>query len=166
MAFIFYSSIINTSKIVIISIFCKIKAIASSTFNSIICIFTYVEKAGMLIYAMTNTVFTKIIPINRLVMTVAQLNIPKAFITIAFLIEEIKISFNRVPSALNKSRTIIISFSVIAHHPYATKKSALVKLISYIGIKPLCFSVQALISVLVKIIVAILAVFICKFPPA
>ncbi len=166
MAFIFYSSIINTSKIVIISIFCKIKAIASSTFNSIICIFTYVEKAGMLIYSITNTVFTKIIPINRLVMTVAQLNVPKAFITITFLIEEIKISFNCVPFALNKPRTIIISFSVITHHPYAAKKPALVKLISYIGIKPLSFTVQALKSVLIKVIVAILAVFICKLSPA
>ena len=165
MTSVFYSSIINTSKIIIISIFRKIKAIASPTFNSIICIFTYVEKTCMLIYAMANAVFTKIIPINRVIMVVAQFYIPETLIAVSFFVKEVEISVDGIPSALDVARTVVITFTMICGQPSALHQSAVFKLIGHIGEETAIFTIQPLESLWIKVVIAVVAICIRQVPP-
>ena len=66
---------------------------------------------------MADAIFSKVVPINRVIMVVAQFYIPEALIAITVLIEEIQISFDGVPLALNKAGAISVALSVVRGQP-------------------------------------------------
>ena len=62
---------------------------------------------------MADAIFSKVVPINRVIMVIAQFYIPEALVAITVLIEEIQISFDGVPLALNKAGAIIVALTVV-----------------------------------------------------
>ena len=62
----------------------------------------------MLIHAMADTVFPKIVPITGVIVVVCLLHITKAFVSVAVLVEIVTISVHRKPLAVDIDRSIII----------------------------------------------------------
>ena len=114
---------------------------------------------------MADTIFSKVVPINRVIMVVAQFYIPEALIAITVLIEEIQIAFNGVPLALNKAGAIIVAFTVVSGQPCTLHQFAVFKLIDYIGEETAVFTIQPLESLGVKVVITVVAICIRQVPP-
>ena len=165
MSSIFNCGIVTTSKIIVVTIFRQIQAIANLAVNRIISVTIEIEEAGMLIYAMADAIFAKVIPINRVIMVIAQFYIPKALIPVAILIEEIQIPFDGVPLVLNKAGAVIITLAEVSGQPSPLHQLAVFKLIGHIREETAVFTIQPLESLGIKVVIAIVAICIRQVPP-
>ena len=162
---VLHCRVVYASEIIVVSVFCQIQAVADHTVDGIIRISVKVEEPRVLIYAMADTIFSKVVPINRVIMVVAQLYIPEALITITVLIEEIQIAFNGVPLALNKAGAIIVALTMVSGQPCALHQLAVFKLIGHIGEEAAVLTIQPLESVGVKVVITVVAICIRQVPP-
>ena len=166
MADILDCCVVYASKIVVIPIFRQIQTITCQSVNGIVRISVEVEKTGVLIYSVADTILSKIVPINRIIVAVTQFYVTKTFIPIAILIEEIPIPFNGVPLALYEAGTVVVTFAVVSRHPGPLHQFAIFKTIGHFGEETTVLTVQPLECHRIKIIVTLLTGFICKTPPS
>ena len=162
---VLHCRVVYASEIIVVSVFRQIQAIADHTVDGIIRISIEVEEPRVLIYAMADTIFSKVVPINRVIMVVAQFYIPEALIAITVLIEEIQISFDGVPLALNKAGAIIVALTMVSGQPCTLHQFAVFKLIGHIGEEAAVFTIQPMESLGVKVVVAVVAICIRQVPP-
>ena len=162
---VLHCRVVYASEIIVVSVFCQIQAVANHAVDGIIRISVKIEEPRVLIYAMADTIFSKVVPINRVIMVVAQFYIPEALIAITVLIEEIQIAFNGVPLALNKAGAIIVAFTVVSGQPCTLHQFAVFKLIDYIGEETAVFTIQPLESLGVKVVITVVAICIRQVPP-
>ena len=162
---VLHCRVVYASEIIVVSVFCQIQAVADHTVDGIIRISVKVEESCVLIYAMADAVFSKVVPINRVIMVIAQFYIPEALIAITVLIEEIQIAFNGVPLALNKAGAIIVALTVVSGQPCALHQLAVFKLIGHIGEEAAVLTIQPLESVGVKVVITVVAICIRQVPP-
>ena len=162
---VLHCRVVYASEIIVVSVFCQIQAIANLAVNRIISVTIEIEEAGMLIYAMADTICSKVVPINRVIMVVAQFYIPEALIAITVLIEEIQIAFNGVPLTLNKAGTIIVALTVVSGQPCTLHQFAVFKLIGHIREEAAVFTIQPLESLGVKVVITVVAICIRQVPP-
>ena len=162
---VLHCRVVYASEIIVVSVFCQIQAVADHTVDGIIRISVKVEESCVLIYAMADAIFSKVVPINRVIMVIAQFYIPEALVAIAVLIEEIQITFNGVPLALNKAGAIIIALTVVSGQPCTLHQFAVFKLIGHIGEEAAVFTIQPLESLRVKVVITVVAICIRQIPP-
>ena len=162
---VLHCRVVYASEIIVVSIFCQIQAIADHAVDGIIRISVKIEEPRVLIYAMADTIFSKVVPIKRVIMVITQFYIPEALIAITVLIEEIQIAFNGVPLALNKAGAIIVAFTVVSGQPCTLHQFAVFKLIDYIGEETAVFTIQPLESLGVKVVITVVAICIRQVPP-
>ena len=163
---VLHCRVVYASEIIVVSVFCQIQAVADHAVDGIIRISVKIEEPCVLIYAMADTICSKVVPINRVIMVVAQFYIPEALIAITVLIEEIQIAFNGVPLALNKARAIIVAFTVVRGQPCTLHQFAIFKLIGHIREEAAVFTIQPLESLGVKVVITVVAICIRQVPPA
>ena len=163
---VLHCRVVYASEIIVVSVFCQIQAVADHAVDGIIRISVKIEEPRVLIYAMADTICSKVVPINRVIMVVAQFYIPEALIAITVLIEEIQIAFNGVPLTLNKAGTIIVAFTVVSGQPCTLHQFAVFKLIGHIREEAAVFTIQPLESLGIKVVIAIVAICIRQVPPA
>ena len=163
---VLHCRVVYASEIIVVSVFCQIQAIADHTVDGIIRISVEVEESCVLIYAMADAIFSKVVPINRVIMVIAQFYIPEALIAITVLIEEIQVAFNGVPLALNKAGTIIVALTVVGGQPCTLHQLAVFKLIGHIGEEAAVLTIQPLESLGVKVVITVVAICIRQIPPA
>ena len=163
---VLHCRVVYASEIIVVSVFCQIQAVADHAVDGIIRISVKIEEPRVLIYAMADTICSKVVPINRVIMVVAQFYIPEALIAITVLIEEIQIAFNGVPLTLNKAGAIIVAFTVVRGQPCTLHQLAIFKLIGHIREEAAVFTIQPLESLGVKVVIAIVAICIRQVPPA
>ena len=166
MAGILHGRKVYAAEIIVVSVFGKIQAITSPSIDRIVSISVQIEETRVLIYAVADSIFIKVIPVNRIIMVVTVSDKTKALIAITVLIEEIQIAFNRVPSALNEAGPVIVTFSMICGHPSAFHQFAVFKLIRHLGEETALLTIKPLVRVLVEVVITLLAVFIREIPPA
>ena len=162
---VLHCRVVYASEIIVVSIFCQIQAIADHAVDGIIRISVKIEEPRVLIYAMADTIFSKVVPIKRVIMVITQFYIPEALIAITVLIEEIQIAFNGVPLALNKAGAIIVALTVVRGQPCTLHQLAIFKLIGHIREEAAVFTIQPLESLGVKVVVAVVAICIRQVPP-
>ena len=163
---VLHCRVVYASEIIVVSVFCQIQAVADHAVDGIIRISVKIEEPCVLIYAMADTICSEVVPINRVIMVVAQFYIPEALIAITVLIEEIQIAFNGVPLALNKAGAIIVALTVVSGQPCTLHQFAVFKLIDYIGEEAAVFTIQPLESLGIKVVIAVLTICIRQVPPA
>ena len=163
---VLHCRVVYASEIVVVSVICQIQAIADHTVDGVIRISIEVEEPRVLIYAMADTIFSKVVPINRVIMVIAQFYIPEALIAITVLIEEIQVAFNGVPLALNKAGAIIVALTVVGGQPCTLHQLAVFKLIGHIGEEAAVLTIQPLESLGVKVVITVVAICIRQIPPA
>ena len=162
---VLHCRVVYASEIIVVSIFCQIQAIADHAVDGIIRISVKIEEPRVLIYAMADTIFSKVVPIKRVIMVITQFYIPEALIAITVLIEEIQIAFNGVPLALNKAGAIIVALTMVSGQPCTLHQFAVFKLIGHIGEEAAVFTIQPMESLGVKVVVAVVAICIRQVPP-
>ena len=162
---VLHCRVVYASEIIVVSVFCQIQAVADHAVDGIIRISVKIEEPCVLIYAMADTICSKVVPINRVIMVVAQFYIPEALIAITVLIEEIQIAFNGVPLTLNKAGAIIVAFTVVRGQPCTLHQLAIFKLIGHIREEATVFTIQPLESLGIKVVIAIVSICIRQVPP-
>ena len=163
---VLHCRVVYASEIIVVSVFCQIQAIADHTVDGVIRISIEVEEPRVLIYAMADTICSKVVPINRVIMVVAQFYIPEALIAITVLVEEIQIAFNGVPLALNEAWAVVITFAVVCRQPRALQQFTVFKYVGHLGEEAAVFAIQSAEGFRIKVIIAFLTVFIRQIPPA
>ena len=166
MAGVLHCRVVYASEIIVVSVFCQIQAIADHTVDGVIRISIEVEEPRVLIYAMADTICSKVVPINRVIMVIAQFYIPEALIAITVLVEEIQIAFNGVPLALNEAWAVVITFAVVCRQPRALQQFTVFKYVGHLGEEAAVFTIQSAEGFRIKVIIAFLTVFIRQIPPA
>ena len=161
-----FNCCIIAGKIIVISVFCLIQAVANHTVDRIVGISVQLKQSCMLINTLTNAILAEIVPISWIVVVVDFLHIAKALIAIAVLCKVIKVSIDCKPLMIYIGRTKIISRAIICFQPRAVDQLAVLKLIGQICEEALRLSIQALEADRVEVIIAFLAVFIRQIPPA
>ena len=161
-----FNCCIIAGKIIVISVFCLIQAVANHTVDRIVGISVQLKQSCMLINTLTNAILAEIVPISWIVVVVDFLHIAKALIAIAVLCKVIKVSVDCKPLMICIGRTKIISRAIICFQPRAVDQLAVLKLIGQICEEALRLSIQALEADRVEVIIAFLAVFIRQIPPA
>ena len=161
-----FNCCIIAGKIIVISVFCLIQAVANHTVDRIVGISVQLKQSCMLINTLTNAILAEIVPISWIVVVVDFLHIAKALIAIAVLCKVIKVSIDCKPLMIYIGRTKIISRAIICFQPRAVDQLAVLKLIGQICEEALRLSIQALEADRIKVIIAFLAVFIRQIPPA
>ena len=162
---VLHCRVVYASEIIVVSVFCQIQTVADHAVDGIIRISIKIEEPCVLIYAMADTICSKVVPINRVIMVVAQLYIPKTLVAITVLVKEVKITFNGVPLTLNKAGAIIVAFTVVSGQPCALHQFAVFKFIDYIGEEAAVFTIQPLESLGLKVVIAVVAICIREVPP-
>ena len=163
---IFYRSVIYTSEIIVVSVFCQIQAVADSSVDGVVGVAVEIEESCVLVHTVADTVFTEIIPVDRVVVVIAQLHIAKPFIAVAFFVEKVEIFINGIPSTLNITGTVIITFAVVCRQPCSLHQFTILKYVGHFGEEAAVFAIQALKADRIEVIIAFLAVFIRQIPPA
>ena len=161
-----FNCCIIAGKIIVISVFCLIQAVANHTVDRIVGISVQLKQSCMLINTLTNAILAEIVPISWIVVVVDFLHIAKALIAIAVLCKVIKVSIDCKPLMIYIGRTKIISRAIICFQPRAVDQLAVLKLIGQICEEALRLSIQALEADRVEVIIAFLTVFIRQIPPA
>ena len=160
-----FNCCIIAGKIIVISVFCLIQAVANHTVDRIVGISVQLKQSCMLINTLTNAILAEIVPISWIVVVVDFLHIAKALIAIAVLCKVIKVSIDCKPLMIYIGRTKIISRAIICFQPRAVDQLAVLKLIGQICEEALRLSIQALEADRVEVIIAFLTVFIRQIPP-
>ena len=163
---VLHCRVVYTSEIIVVSVFCQIQAVADSSVDGVVGVAVEIEESCVLVHTVADTVFTEIIPVDRVVVVVAQFYIPEALIAITVLVEEIQIAFNGVPLALNEAWAVIITFAVVCRQPCSLHQFAILKYVGHFGEEAAVFAIQALEADRVEVIIAFLTVFIRQIPPA
>ena len=120
----------------------------------------------MLIYAVANPIFAKVIPVDMIIVIVAFFHISKPCITIALRVEIVLFAFNRIPFFLYECRPIIILGSLIGCQPFSLQQLSVIKRVRHILEECSARAIQSFECLFIKVIIAVLTICIRQVPPA
>ena len=120
----------------------------------------------MLIYAVANPIFAKVIPVDMIIVIVAFFHISKPCITIALRVEIVLFAFNRIPFSLYECRPIIILGSLIGCQPFSLQQLSVIKRVRHILEECSTRAIQSFECLFIKVIIAVLTICIRQVPPA
>ena len=158
--------VIAASKIVVISVFRQIQAIADFSVDGIVCIAIEIEEAGMLVYTMAGTVFTEVVPIGRVIAVVAFFHISKPCVTVSQRVKIVLFAVNRIPFFLYEGWPIEILGSLVGRQPLSLQQLSSVKCVCHICEERPALAIQSFEGFLVEVVVAVVAIHIRQIPPS
>ena len=166
MSSIFNCGIVTTSKIIVVTIFRQIQAKADHSVDGVVRISVKIEETCVLIYAVANPIFAKVIPVDMIIVIVAFFHISKPCITIALRVEIVLFAFNRIPFSLYECRPIIILGSLIGCQPFSLQQLSVIKCVRHILEECPTRAIQSFECLFIKVIIAVLTICIRQVPPA